>query len=155
LTARRDSLPRVDTRTPHPHTLLRKFGRSDRPETSSQGLTCWIWGLGETQCYQLLSVVFRLERPERPEIQPNARATVELGFGGNKILHALLVISGRSGRSGRDPPIYVFDFIGLGVLVCDVFQALRLLSRTRQAPTLYLRNQHLGFLLFEITKYGK
>lgn len=107
-----------------PHTFLRNSGRSDRSETMALGPKGRNRGLGKNILKQCLVAQLRPERPERPEIQPLHARARNRGFGGNKTFHALLGISGRSGRSGPDPPSLCFVISGLGVLWFRYFQTL-------------------------------
>ena len=126
--------PRHAAATPRtPYTFLRKSGRSDRSETGCQGPKARTRGLGEILSKQSLVARNRLERLERPEMQGNARAYSQPGSGGKERVHALLAISGRSGRSGRDPPSFPIVFSGLAFACYLKFRTLSEPFRTRQA----------------------
>lgn len=132
MTARRHT-PRHAAATPRtPYTFLRKSGRSDRSETACQGSKVRMRGLGEILLKQRLVAQNRLDRPERPEMRSNARAYSQPGSGGKERVHALLAISGRSGRSGRDPPSFPIVFSGLAFGCCLKFRTLSEPFRTRQ-----------------------
>ena len=155
MTARRHT-PRHAAATPRtPYTFLRNSDRSDRSETGCQGPKVRMRGLGEIVSKQDLVACNRLDRPERPEMQGNARAYSKPGSGGKDRVHALLAISGRSDRSGRDPPPFPIVFNGLAFECCLKFRTLSEPFRTRQTPPFIIRNQHLGFPSFETTKSRK
>lgn len=103
LTARWQIPPPTPASTPHPLIHILRIMRSDRSDLGF----CRLKGRNRVRgIYLQLQGVARsnrLERPERPEMRGNARASLNLGFGVWNGFHALLGISGRSSRSGRIP----------------------------------------------------
>lgn len=74
----------------------------------------------------------------------NARAVSNLGLGVFILFCALLGISGRSSRSGRDPPIIMRLISGLALLLFPLFQAVTIQFQAVQTLN-YLRENNMLF----------
>lgn len=136
------SRPVMAPRTPHPHSFLRKSDRSDRPEALLPRPDALTWGPGETAPVQWLARHRRPERPERPEMRGHTCARGNRGSGGKDQPHALVGISRRSSRSGRDPPCIFIHSNGLPYVVSPVFRAVLFAFQAGQAVILTIENQH-------------
>ncbi len=91
-----------------PRTPLPSFGNQTgltgrRKPLRVREYGCGVWG--KAFCNNRLRSDFGPSGPNGPRYSLYMRAREKGGLGGGEIFHALPCISGRSGRSGRDPPI--------------------------------------------------
>jgi hypothetical protein len=103
---------RIAICTPHP--FIQPFGkyRLERPEIAGLRLKSYLSAVFKFIVFQTVVSILRPERPERPEMRGYAREDLCRGSGGMKFIYALFRISGRSGRSSRNPHIPCLFSVG-------------------------------------------
>ena len=113
----------------HPAPPLPSFGNlTGRTglKSSATARKCKTGVGGKLRLFRHLPPDFGPTGPNGPKCSLCMRARDKGGLGERKQFHALPDISGRSGRSGRDPPLFALSVSGLAICIPSGFRTLTL-----------------------------